>query len=130
MRYAYEFIVPKGTPVTEPYQESVRLSVGTLTAIEVRFRAGCHQRVTFRVRDGLWSLLPAAEGAALYGDNVIFHIPMQYRLTEKPYELTLEGTSAGCDYDHTLSVWFDVQEETPADRHTLAGLMQELGSEE
>lgn len=128
MRYSYEFIVPAGTPVSVPYQERVKLNVGTLTSVEVRFLAGCHLRVTFRLRDGLLSLIPAAENPALTGNDDLYKIPMSYRMASKPYELILEGTSEGCSYDHKLIVSLDVAEDEPLDKLSLISILEHLES--
>ncbi len=126
MRFNYEFTVPKNTPVSAPYQRRVRLTPGVLKGVDVRFLAGCFLRVTFRLRDALLSLVPAAEGDALTGDNVTFQIPMNYRLTDRPYALILEGTSADSRYAHTLTVSLDIEENEVQDRFSLIQLLDHL----
>jgi len=129
MRYTYEFTVPADTHKSAPYQERVKLNTGTLTSVELRFLAGCHLRVTFRLRDGLISLVPAAENPALTGNDVVYKIPMSYRMASKPYELILEGTSEGCSYEHKLTVSLDVAEDEPLDKLSLIAILEHLESE-
>jgi len=49
MRYSYEFVVPKNTLVSVPYQRRVKLASGSLTAVAERFRAGCYNRTIYIV---------------------------------------------------------------------------------
>lgn len=126
MRYSYDFVVPKNTSAKSPYKSYFRLNYGTLTQVIIRFRAGCHNRVFFTLRDSLFQILPTSGGQAIYADNQTLYIPMQYPLARKPYELNIRAWSPGSLYDHTLSLWLDLQEEAGPGKPTLSDQLKHL----
>lgn len=128
MRFAHDIVIPADTPLDAPHVETVTLDIGTLAGISVRFLAGCHNRVYVAIFEGIRQIAPAHETAALYGNDVIFSIPMSHVLDHKPYALIVKGWSPGARYDHTISLWFDIH-DLQADKRAsgLAGLMHLLG---
>jgi len=127
MRYTTDFIIPAGTLSADPYTESVLLAIGKLERVLIRFRSGCHNKVFVTVRDGLQQILPGSPDLNLYGNDVIFDIPMQHYLTSPPYALILSGWSPDCLYDHCVTFWFDVVEGETEARQSTAELLAHLG---
>jgi hypothetical protein len=126
MRYSYDVVVPKNTIASHPYKVNLRLDYGTLAQVIIHFRAGCHNRVFIILRDGLFQIVPASGGTALYADNQTIFIPMVYPLTSPPFELLLRAWSPGTLYDHTISLWLDLQEETGPGKPTLVDQLKHL----
>lgn len=112
MRYTIEVTVPADTPQSEPYEQRIKIEVGTLTSCMVRFLPGCHNQVYITIQDAFFQLIPITPGSSLYGDNVTYEIPLNYELTSKPYELIIRGWSPGTNFEHTITVWFDLLEPT------------------
>lgn len=115
MLFSYDFTIPAATPATTKYTEVIRLDTGTLREVKIRFRSGCHNRVYFVLYDGLQQIIPAHDTTALYADDYTFSIPMNYLIPNKPYILTPTGWSPSTRYDHTITLWLDLQ-ETAQDR--------------
>ena len=128
MRLSYDFTIPLATGEVTPHIETIRLDTGTITQTMLRFKAGCHNRVYVALFAGLVQIVPAHETQALYGDDVIFTIPMNYELTHKPYELTFKGWSPDTRYNHTISVWIDLLENDPGRKQSaISNILHLLG---
>lgn len=110
MRYTTDFIIPANTLKDDPYKETVKLDVGVIKAILIRFRNGCNYRVALTIFDASFQIVPASPDEFVYGNDVIFEIPMNYKLPSAPYELTLVGWSDGTEFDHCVTVMIDVDE--------------------
>jgi hypothetical protein len=110
VRYSYDVVVPINTLETAPYVQSLRLEVGTLTQVIIRWRAGCHHRVFVAIYDGLMQIVPAPGTAALYADDQLVAIPMDWPIYSSPFELQLKAWSPGTFWEHKISVWLDLEE--------------------
>ena len=126
MRYSYDVCVPKDTTIEEPYEYRLRLDYGTLKQVIVRWRAGCHNRVFVAIYDGLLQIVPAAGTYALYADNLTMAIPMDWPIYSAPFELTGKFWSPGTLFEHTISIWLDLEEQVESERVSIVEQMKHL----
>ena len=128
MRYSFDITVPANTLATAYHKQAIRLETGTITAIAIRFKAGCHNLVNVAIFDSLRQIVPGGETISLYGDDTTIIIPMSYELSSKPYEIFFHGWSETTRYAHTLSIWIDLLETAvKKDAGLLASLAHLLG---
>lgn len=115
MRFSYDITIPADTPESDPVKSILRLDRGMIKSIGVRFRIGCNNQVFVAIYDALYPIVPAAGSTGLYGNDRIFEIPLEFDLLKYPYEVIFFGWSDGTRYPHTISVWFDLIPQPPAD---------------
>jgi len=110
MRYHVAFIIPAGTPETDPVCQSVGLAYGDITEVEILFPAGCGGKVHVAVFYHEHQIYPTNLDASFVGDDTHITISDRYAITALPLEVELRGWSPDAEYDHTIEVSFTVVE--------------------
>jgi hypothetical protein len=109
MRYRESLTVPAGTTKLQPAIQTMKLSYGVITLIEVLFPAGSAGLVSLAIDRYESQLYPASPDAAFIGDDQIIPINDNYPLTEQPYTVRLRGWSPDAELDHTVYVDITVE---------------------
>jgi len=123
MRFVYDLTVPANTLIKDPEKEKVLLVRGTLTNVEIWFRAGPHNQVSVVVLDKILQIIPSAVGTVIIGNDIHHQVPMDYELDDGVHELTLVGWSPDTNYEHKVTFFFDV---TPLDKSEKSAIQELL----
>ena len=114
MLFAWDITVPALTLATAPLTQTLKLSYGIITKIDIKFPAGCHGLVNIRLLHEESPLIPNNKDTWLTGDNETVAIPEYFELTTTPYALKFVGMSPGTTYAHTISVRITILPKTVA----------------
>lgn len=112
MFWAWDITVAAGTAEASPLTQTLKLSKGTITRIDVKFPAGCHGQVKVRLLRSESQLVPLSGGEWVTGDDETVPTEPYYELNETPAELKLQACSPLASYSHTVTVRVAV---TPAE---------------
>jgi hypothetical protein len=112
--FAWDITVPALTLATAPLTQTLKLSYGIITKIDIKFPAGCHGLVNIRLLHEESPLIPNNKDTWLTGDNETVAIPEYFELTTTPYALKFVGISPGTAYAHTISVRITILPKTVA----------------
>lgn len=104
MFWAFNITILAGTTEKAPKKQTLKLSKGVITSLDVKYPAGCHGMVQVRLLRYESQLVPLSRDEWLTGDDETVHTEGFYELTAKPYQLKFVGSSPGTTYDHTVSV--------------------------
>jgi len=126
MFYAWDVTVPAGRAEATPYEASLKLSSGVITAIDVKFPAGCHGLVKLRLLRAEFQLVPLTRGQWVTGDDETVPTESYYELEGTPTELKLVACSPGTTYDHTITVRVRVLPRSVASTLPLMELMAKV----
>jgi hypothetical protein len=129
MQHAASVTVPADTQESTPVTQEFLLTAGRLTRAYIRFRSGCHNRVFVTVSDSLFQIVPIEGSPAIFGDDQIFEIPMDYPLEGPGARLTVRAWSPGTLYQHVIGVWFDVIEDEARLKTDFIAMLQHLESQ-
>lgn len=127
MRYEHTITVPAKTIQSAPYVENAYLAIGVLERVLIRFPMGCFNQVFITVSDGLQQIVPGSPDSNINGNNQIYDIPMKHRLTSPPFSLLVAGWSTLCEFDHSITLWFDVVEGYEVDQKSMIETLTYLG---
>ena len=109
MFWAWDITVTSGTTEASPKTQTLKLSKGVITGIDVKFPAGCHGRVKVRLLRSEFQLVPLSGGEWVTGDDEVVPTESYYELDETPAELKFVGCSPLATYNHTVTVRVAVQ---------------------
>jgi len=104
MFFAWDITLPANTLATSPKTQTLKLSKGVITKVEVKFARGCHGMVQVRLLHQESQLVPLSRGEWVTGDDEAVSFPEFFELWTTPYQLKFIGCSPGTTYDHVLSV--------------------------
>lgn len=104
MYYFVPVLVPANTTQALPIKQLIKLDLGIIDYIEVEFPAGCAGLVHLVIYDKGWIIVPFNQDASLYGNDRIFHMTLDYQMTEEPYTLQIFAWNSDDTYDHTVSI--------------------------
>ena len=104
MFWAFDITITAGTTDASPKKQTLKLSKGVITGLDVKYPAGCHRMVKVRLFRYESQLVPLSRDDWLTGDDETVHTEGYYELTETPTQLKFVGCSPGTSYDHTVSV--------------------------
>ena len=110
MLYQRSLTIPANTPESSPVSATLKLTVGTITRMEVEFPAGCVYQVGARVRDKGWQVMPWTRDEWLNSENYVVFCDAPYPLASAPYVLTLIGYNEDTVNDHTLQLRVTLRE--------------------
>jgi len=102
--YCWDITIPKDTEEDDPVTQTLKLSKGVITRLDVKFPAGCHGMVGIRITRYEAPLVPLARESWLTGDDETVPTEGYYELFEAPSQLKFVGCSPDTDYPHTISV--------------------------
>jgi hypothetical protein len=104
MFFAWDITIPKNTLETDPLIQTLKLSKGVITRLDIRFPAGCHGLVKVRLFRYEAPLIPLSRGEWVTGNDETIPTEAYYELVEAPAELKFVGCSPGAAYDHVITV--------------------------
>jgi len=104
MFYAWDILVPAGTAEADPVEQTLKLTKGVITRIDVKFPPGCHGLVKVRLLRSEFQLVPLSRGEWVTGDGEPVVTEGFYLLEETPAELKFIGCSPSASYNHTITI--------------------------
>lgn len=108
MLFSFPITIPANTPANNPTTQTLKLDLGVITTVGIRFAAGCHGMVQVRLLKDESILVPLNKDTWLNGDDETVNNDVYYEFTSTPYELKFVGSSPGTTYDHTVLVRINV----------------------
>lgn len=114
MLFAWDIVVPANRLATAPLIQTLKLSYGIITKLDIKFPAGCHGLVNIRLLHEESPLIPLNKDTWLTGDDETVPCPEYFELTTAPYALKFVGKSPGTTYAHTISVRVTILPKTVA----------------
>jgi len=104
MFYAWDITIPAATPEASPVIQTLKLTKGVITRIDVKFPPGCHGLVKTRLFRYESQLIPLSGEEWLTGDGETVITESYYKLFETPAQLKFVGCAPLTAYDHTVTV--------------------------
>lgn len=126
MNYAWDITVPANTLEKSPKEQTLKLTKGVITKIELKYPAGCHGMVKVKLLRYEHQLVPVNPVDWVTGDDEPVTFPEYYELKATPYQLKFQACSPGTDYPHTISVRISVLEKEIASIMPLVELLTKL----
>jgi len=102
--FAWDISVSAGTAEASPKTQTLKLTSGVITGVDVKFPSGCHGLVKVRLKHWESPLVPLSRGEWITGDDEAVRAPMYFELPKGPYELKFEAASPDASFDHTVTV--------------------------
>lgn len=110
MLYQRSLTIPANTLITAPESETLKLTVGTVTRMEVEFPAGCLYLVKVRVNDKGWQVMPWTRDEWLCSENYVVFCDAHYPITSAPFIFTIYGYNEDTVNDHTVQLRVTMRE--------------------
>jgi len=102
--YAWDIIIPAGTPESAPVERDLRVTRGVLTRVDIKFPAGCHGLVKVRLLRYGSQLVPLSRGEWVTGDGETIPTEGYYEMEDEPLALRFVGCSPRTYYPHKITV--------------------------
>jgi len=102
--FAWDITVAANTLASNPSTQTLKLTRGVITKVDVKFPAGCHGLVSIRLLHEESALVPLNKDTWLTGDDETVPISEYFEFDTAPYSLKFVGKSPGTSYDHTITV--------------------------
>lgn len=110
MLYQRSLTIPANTPASDPESATLKLTLGTVTRVEVEFPGGCCGLVGVRVYDKGWQIVPWTRDEWLVSDDFVPASEAPYPMPSAPYILTLFGYNTDTVNDHTVQLRVTMRE--------------------
>lgn len=123
MFFAWDIVVPVNTPETAPTTQTLKLTAGVITGLDVKFPAGCNGLVKVRLFHRDFQLVPLSKGEWVTGNDEVVPTESYFSLASTPYTLKFVACSPSSDYEHTITVRATV---LPQEMATFAPLVELL----
>lgn len=105
MSFAWDIEVPADTKATTPKTETLKITFGVITKINIKFADGCHRMVRVRLtRGGLKRVAPLNPDGWITGDAEAVEYHTYIPIETWPRELEFVGCSPDTAYPHTVTV--------------------------
>jgi len=104
MFYAWDITVPAGRAESTPLSQTLKLTKGVITGIDVKFPPGCHGLVKVRILHSEFQLVPLSRGEWVTGDGEVVKTDPYFELDTSPYALKFQGCSPTTVYSHVITV--------------------------
>jgi len=119
--YTVSITVPANTPDKKPVRRRIRLEGDVITRVGVHFPPGPACMVRVWVTYGRLRIWPVGPDKWVVGDNVTIWDDFYHELPFEPYPITVNASSPGTGYSHTITVYISVvrREEVPLQREVV-----------
>jgi hypothetical protein len=104
MFYAWDIAITAGTTEAAPVTQTLKVTKGIITSLEIKFPPGCHSLAKVRILRSTFQLIPLSRGEWVTGDAETVKTDPYYELEETPSELVFKGCSPSASYAHTITV--------------------------
>jgi hypothetical protein len=108
MFYEFKLTIPANTPATDPTEQTVQLSPGIISHVELQFPRGTVGLVHVVVRRALHQVWPTNPDGDIAAEGINVSWADDYDLSEPPFELTLSGYNLDDTFDHTITFRFEL----------------------
>jgi len=129
--FAWDIPIPADTKADTPYIKTLKLTIGVITRIAIKFPRGCHGMVKVRLDRFKFQFLPLSAGEWVTGDEEAVGSEEFFEIREPPAELVFYGCSPGTTYDHVVTVRITVLPKKVASMipviELLSRLLQRMG---
>lgn len=100
MLYYKEVTVPVNTPITEPYEFTLKVTIGMIDDILVFFPWGCAGLCYVRLIRSTWPIFPVTRNEWLRGNNIGFRFNPKYPISSDPPEIIIQAYNLDDTYVH------------------------------
>jgi hypothetical protein len=118
MIFVFPVTIPKNTPPAAPVLQTLQLTAGTITHMEIQYPSGVLALAHCQIKAGLHQLFPSNPEASFATSSETIDWSEEIAVDQPPYQLTFVGWNADTAYDHTLTVRVEMAPPTAA--NTLA----------
>jgi len=115
LSFAWDIIVPADTAEASPKEQTLQITYGVITRVDVHFPQGCHSLVKVRLTKGkLFGILPTNPDEWITGDGATVSYRMNKLIDDKPYELDFTACSPNTSYQHRITIRIEMLPEEVA----------------
>jgi hypothetical protein len=111
--YEFPLTIPANTPATAPTQQTVELSPGTISRVELQFPRGCVGLVHVKVLHALHQVWPTNPDGDISSEGYNVAWSDDYDLSEPPFQFILSGYNLDDSFPHTIIFRFQLTRSTP-----------------
>lgn len=108
MQYVTSITVTTSHTQASPATVDVSLPSGYLTRVDVVFPPGPAGLVNIQIFKSSTQLFPKGAGTSYTGDDTHISFECAEYLDSSPTTLTIKGWQTGCNFSHTILVYFEV----------------------
>jgi len=108
MYYYLEVNIPPNTSEDSPIIKTIKLGEGMLDFIDIGFPDWSSRLARCRILYNTIQLLPWNRDNSIAGDNYTLHVPLEFNLSDEPYEIELRCFNLDDTFQHQLSFGFSV----------------------
>jgi len=114
MFFAWDITIPANRLETNPVVQTLKLTEGIITHIEVKFPCGCNGLAKVRLFCAEFQLFPLSRGEWVTGDDEAVRGDYYFPLKRAPGALKFHGCSPGSTYPHVVTVRITILPESVA----------------
>ncbi len=104
MFFAWDIEVLAGTTEDDPKTQTLKLTKGVITGLDVVFAPGCHRLVKTRLLIAESQLIPLSRDEWCTGDGEAVKTEPYYEMLDEPLQLKFIGAAPLTAYNHTITV--------------------------
>ena len=123
MLYQQTLSLPPATPKTSPIRETLIMSKGTVTKVEIIFPPGCAGLVHLQILHHESIIFPSSPDESFIGDTFPISWSEDFPVTENPFTFVIQGWNLDVRYAHTPVVRFEMLSNTNSLQAYLAKLI-------
>jgi hypothetical protein len=124
--FAWDITVPANRLESTPLEETLKLTAGVITRLDIKLPAGCNGLVKVHLLHDEFQLVPLSRGEWVTGDDETIPTEAYYELASPPYSLKFVGCSPGTTYDHVVTIRVSVLPKGVASMLPLVELLTRL----
>ena len=106
MLYSKQITLAAGKTEAQATKTYFKVNKGVISNMWITFPAGCAGLVKLRIYHEVHPLINENKANYIRGDNITFHFPIIFEITEEPMRLTVEAWNEDATYDHTIDILF------------------------
>lgn len=104
MWYYEKVSIPYSTDQSNPVKQTLEIEKGIIEYIEVEIPAGHVGLTGLYITYNTIQIVPFNKDGFIYGNNHVFHIPLDYKVNNPPYELEIIAWNDDDTYPHAFGV--------------------------
>jgi hypothetical protein len=108
MLYQQTLSLPPATPKTSPIRETLIMSKGTVTKVEIIFPPGCAGLAHIQILHHESIIFPSSPDESFIGDTFPISWNEDFPVTESPFTFVIQGWNLDTRYAHSPVVRFEM----------------------
>ena len=114
MIHVLSLAIPANTPLAAPEEGDVKLGSCIIRKVGIEFPRGCYWLAGVRMWLRAHQLYPTTPGEWLVSEGQLIEFADNTAVIDSPYEVTVQAYNLDERYPHTIRVYLDVEELSPA----------------